>query len=288
MAFQREKQSISASQLLQALADGEEILLSQCVITGVFDINRLFDPAEKFQTDKLRFRQDGPVKKVFFDQPLVFDKCVFEENLVFAGPWSEPESISVEFKTDVIFNSSHFKAQARFRNAVFNATAGFDGCVFDGVATFKNAVIHGEAKFRTAVFSGYSLFGNMVFNSSARFTNTHFVKGANFAEVKFIGQIDFNGVYSSSRTVPAIEGITFARKRYGEDESFWRFVKQSAQEAGYYDLDGECFYSERCAMFWSKFYGLGYDALSPGKKILRQITGLKLLPELIFGRLLFG
>jgi hypothetical protein len=288
MTFQSEKQSISASRLLQALADGDDIQLSQCVITGVLDINRLFDPAEKFQIDKLRFEQRDTTKKVFFEQAIVFDKCVFEENLVFAGPWAEPESISVEFKADVIFNSSQFKAQTRFRNAVFHCTAGFDGCTFVGVATFKNALIHGEAKFRTTVFNGYSLFGNIQFNSSARFTNTHFVKGVNFAGANFMGHADFNGVYSSSRAVPAFEEIHFAGKRHGEDESFWRFVKQSALEAGYYQLAGECFYNERCSRLWAKLFGLGYDALSPLKKFLKQLAGLRLLPELIFGRMLFG
>ena len=46
MTFQREKQSVSASQLLQALADAEDIQLSQCTVTGLLDVNRFFDPAE--------------------------------------------------------------------------------------------------------------------------------------------------------------------------------------------------------------------------------------------------
>ena len=288
MSFQREKQNISASQILQALADGDDIRLSQCTITGVLDINRLFDPAEKFQTGRLSLSRNQGCKTLTLSQSIVFDKCIFEENTIFACPWSQPESAAVEFKADVIFNSSVFKAQARFRNAVFYATAGFDGCTFDGVVTFKNAIFHSDAKFRTAAFNGYCLFGNAAFKTSARFANTHFAKGANFSEVKFFGQIDFGGVYSSSRSVPVYEAIFFARRRYGDDESFWRFVKQSAQEAGYYQLAGECFYNERCARLWQKFRGLQYDALPPLKKLARIIWSVRLLPELIFGRLLFG
>ena len=289
MAFQREKQNISASQLLQALVDGDDIQLSQCTITGALDINRLFDPAEKFQTDKLSLKQSRDHRTLSFSQSIVFDKCVFEENTIFAGPWSEPDNVTVEFETDVIFNSSVFKAQARFRNTVFYGTAGFDGCTFGGVVTFKNAAFHKDAKFRTVVFNGYCLLGNTVFSASARFSNSHFAKGANFSEVKFYGQTDFGGVYSSSRAVPSYESIFFARRRYGDDESFWRFVKQSAQEAGYYQLAGECFYNERCARLWHKLRGSGYyDALSPLKKLTRILLGVRLLPELVFGRLLFG
>ncbi|UCC22506.1 MAG: potassium channel family protein, partial [Planctomycetota bacterium] len=278
-----------ATDLLQALVDGQDIQLIRCTINGVLDVNRLFDPAEKFQNEKLSVTESHDSRTLSFSQPIVFDKCVFEENVVFAGPWSEPESVVMEFRADVVFNSSQFKAQVRFRNAVFYGVAGFDGCTFDGVVTFKNAVFHEDAKFRTAAFHGYCLLGGAVFVSSARFANTHFAKGANFSEVKFYAQTDFGGVYSSSRSVPVYDSISFARKRYGDDESFWRFVKQSAQEAGYYHLAGECFYNERCASLWQKFRGPGYyDALSPFEKFVRLLLGLRLLPELVFGRMLFG
>ena len=289
MPFEREKQSVSASELLQAFADGDNVRLSQCTITGLLDVNRLFDPAEKFHTDRLLLKQTGDVRTLALSQSIVFDKCVFEENVVFTGPWTEPESVTVEFKEDVIFNSSQFKGQARFRNAVFEGTAGFDGCVFNGVVTFKNAIFEKDAKFRTVVFDGYSLFGSSVFRISARFTNSHFVKGVNFSEVKFLGQTDFDGVYSSSRAVPKHESIFFGRKLYGDDESFWRFVKQSAQEAGYYHLAGESFYDERCASLWQKLRGPGdYDSLPVLKKFGRWVLAIRLIPELVFGRLLFG
>ncbi|MHC4149928.1 MAG: hypothetical protein ACYSR5_10635, partial [Planctomycetota bacterium] len=96
MAFQREKQNVSASQLLQALVDTEEIQLSQCTITGLLDLNRLLDPAEKFQTEKLALKQDGDRRILTFSQTVVFDKCIFEENAVFSGPWSEPDSTTIE------------------------------------------------------------------------------------------------------------------------------------------------------------------------------------------------
>jgi len=288
MAFQREKQNVSATHLLQALADGDDIELNRCTIAGTLDINRLFDAAEKFQTEKLAITQNQGSKTLTLSQSIVFDKCTFEENVVFAGPWSAPDSVAVEFKTDAIFNSSLFKGQGRFRNAAFQATAGFDGCTFGGVVTFKNAIFRGDAKFRTATFNGYCLLGSAVFGASARFANTHFVKGANFSEVKFLGQTDFGGVYSSSRAVPVYESVVFGQKRYGEDESFWRFVKQSAQEAGYYQLAGDCFYNERCARLWKKFRGPRYDDLSSLKKLVLFLSAVRLLPELIFGRLLFG
>ena len=289
MVFQREKQNVAASQLLQALADGDDIQLSRCTITGLLDINRLFDPAEKFQNQKLDVRQNQESKTVIFAQSIVYNNCVFEDSTVFTGPWSQSQVVTVEFKSDVIFNSSTFKAQARFRNATFGGTAGFDGCRFDSIVTFKDAVFDKAAKFRTVIFNGFCMFSNAVFSASARFTNSHFAKGVNFSEARFHSNTDFNGVYSSSRAVPNCDSILFARHLYGDDESFWRFVKQSAQEAGYYHLAGEWFYKERCARLWHKMRGRTHsDTLRPFKKFTRMLWSLRLLPELIFGRLLFG
>ncbi len=287
--FQREKQNVSAGQLLQALVDGDEIRLSNCTVTGPLDINRLFDSAEKFQTEKLDVTQNQDRRILTFSQVIVFEKCVFEEDVVFTGPWDQPESVTVEFKSDVMCNSSTFKAQTRFRNAVFGGMAGFDGCVFGGVNTFRNAVFKKDARFRTVSFNGYSLFGSAVFETSARFTNSHFAKGVNFSGVEFLSVTDFGGVYSSSRAVPTCVSTFFSRHKYGDDESFWRFVKQSAQEAGYYRQAGEYFYKERCARLWQKVRGAGYtDFLSPADKIMRLIWAVRLLPEVVFGRLLFG
>lgn len=288
MAFERENQNISAGDVLAALAGREDIRVSQCTITGVLDVNRLFDPAEKFETQNLSVKVEDDRKILTLNQSVVFDKCIFEGNVVFAGPWSEPDSVTVCFEQDVIFNSSVFKNQSRFRSGCFLGTAGFDGCSFGGVVTFKNAVFKRDAKFRTVVSSGYSQFGGAVFEGSARFANTHFVKGANFSETRFLGVTDFGGVYSSSRAIPVYDSIYFKRKLYGEDESFWRFVKQSASEAGSYRLAGECFYNERCAGLWHKWLSSGFSSLSAVNKIKKVFSGLRLLPEFIFGRMLFG
>jgi len=288
MTFQREKQSVTASELLQAIADDSEILLKNCQITGMLDINRLFDPAEKFNTQNLDIKQSESARTIVFKQKIVFDNCTFEENTVFSGPWSDPDALAVIFNNDVIFNSSIFKGQARFRSSRFEKTAGFDGCTFNGVCTFKNTVVKGDAKFRTAVFNGYSLFGSVTFESSARFTNTQFVKGVNFADTKFLDQVDFNGVYCSSRALPAYENVRFKLKSKGQDESFWRFVKQTSLDAGYYQLAGECFYKERCASLQRKLNPAEYDNFPPAKKILHLLKSMKFIPEYLLGKLLFG
>jgi hypothetical protein len=288
MEFKGEKQSIPSNQLLQAIADGEDINLSGCTITSLFDINRLFDPAENFQIDKLKIKSENEGKILILPQQLIFNNCIFEENVTFTADWSKPDTVAVIFSNDAIFNNSQFKNQVRFRNVAFEGEASFDGCHFGAVAIFKNVHVEKDAKFRTVTFNGYCLFSKALFKSSAKFTNSHFAKGVNFEGTRFLGQTDFNGVYATNRTVPVYKSIYFGRRRFGDDESFWRFVKQSAQEAGYYHLAGECFCMERCARLWQKFKGQDYENLSPAKKFLRLVLAVRLLPEFVFGRLLFG
>lgn len=288
MAFQRENQRLSATDVLQALADGEDIKLNACTITGRVDLNRLLEEEAGINCGNLKVEQDGEKSVIKLSQPLTFNNCKFESDVFFAPPWEEPEAVRVVFEKEVLFNSSQFLGQSRFTNGTFQSYAGFDGCTFEHVCCFRDTEYYGQAMFRTVAFNGYGLFTGAMFHNEARFTNSYFGKGGNFTNVTFEDRTDFAGVYSKSKSVPVYESVKFARSKYGDDETFWRFIKQASQEAGYYQLAGESFYEERCAHLCRKFRGVNYDRLSPGKKLLRILAGIRLLPELVFGKMLFG
>ena len=288
MAFQRKNQRVSATDILQEIANGQEIKLSGCTVSGELDVNRLFVGEENFDTSKLDVTVRDDRKVVTIAERIEFESCTFEGNVCLAPPWEKPDALEVVFKSDAIFNSSFFKGQTRFSRAIFEAIAGFDGCTFELVASFRLIKYRGTALYRTALFEGYGLFDRSVFSDEARFTNTCFSKGGNFTKVRFEGVTDFAGVYSRSKSVPVYETVTFTRKRFGDDETFWRFIKQASQEAGHYQLAGEAFYNERCAHLCRRFHGPGFEELSATQKIVRYLVGLRLVPELILGRLLFG
>ncbi len=288
MAFQKENQHVSASEILQAIAANRQIRLYKCTISGDLDINRLLVEDENFDTSNLNVGIEADKKTLTLSEPIIFDSCTFEDNVFFAPPWNKPGRLEVVFKKDVAFNSSVFCGQTRFSRTLFCALASFDGCTFQRIAAFRNTTFRAQAKYRTVAFKGYGLFNDAVFCSEAGFTNTCFSKGGNFTNVRFEGKTDFAGVYSESKSVPVYESVWFTRRRYGDDETFWRFIKQASQEAGYYQLAGESFYNERCAHFWRKFCGPNYDELPTPQKIGRIVWGIRLLPELFLGRLLFG
>ena len=141
MAFQREKQRISSSEILQALADGDDIRLEGCTISGDLDVNRLFVKDESFDTSHLEVGSRDETSVVTFSQSIVFNSCTFEGNVCFAGPWDKPGELTVIFKRDIGFNSSCFQGQTRFDGVVFRGLAGFDGCTFQRVVGFMTVYL---------------------------------------------------------------------------------------------------------------------------------------------------
>ena len=288
MAFHRENQRVSASEILQAIANSQEIKLSGCTISGALDVNRFLLDDEDFDTSNLAVTQEDGTSVLTIPESIVCDSCTFEGNVCFAPPWEKPDILKVIFKNNVAFNSSTFKGQARFGLSVFEGVGSFDGCIFECIASFRSVTYKSRALYRTVLFEGYGLFDRSTFLGEARFTNTCFSKGGNFTNNIFKDVTDFSGVYSRSKAVPIYESVKFSRKIYGDDETFWRFIKQASQEAGYYQLAGEAFYNERCAHLCRRFHGPNFTDLSAIKKLGRYIVGLRLVPEIIFGRLLFG
>ncbi|MCD4831908.1 MAG: potassium channel family protein [Anaerohalosphaeraceae bacterium] len=288
MVYQREKQRLTASEILQAMAEGQDVKLHRCSISGNLDVSRLLEKEEKFNIDKLNRRQEGEKAVITFSQQLSFTECEFEDSVLMSGPWAQPDSLAVVFKRDTSFNLSVIKGQCRFDGASFHGAAGFDGCKFERVASFRNVSFGSSAMFRTASFSGYTLLSGSVFSKDASFANTYFGKGGNFKDIVFKGRTNFSDVYSGSRSVPIYESVKFERGRYGDGEPFWRFIKQAAQDAGFYQLAGESFYNERCASLWKRFLGSDFDNLSFGKKLAKMAGGVRLLPEFVFGKMLFG
>lgn len=286
--FRRENQLVSSSDILRALGMGKEINLSRCSISGDLDINSFFVHNDEYDVSALKVRRHGVKTLLTFPGSMTFNSCNFEDNVCFSSAWESESEIEATFEQDMSFNSSVFCGQVRFGRSIFKKLAGFDGCTFGRITTFRSCEFHGVAMFRTAMFNGYGLFNGAVFHKEGRFANSCFSKSGNFTEVRFKGRTDFSGVYSKSKSIPVYESVRFGRQRFGEDVTFWRFIKQSCQDAGLYREAGEAFYKEMCAHFCHQFHGPNYNELSSWRKVGRMVKGLRLLPELIFGRLLFG
>jgi hypothetical protein len=245
VGLEQENSTVAAVDILGAIAAGEDVHLTRCRISGVLDLKQFFAENPPCCIDNLHTFKEEDTDVLVLSQLLFFNSCMFESDVFFAGSWEQPESLKIVFEKDVLFNSSVFAGQTRFSNAEFKGQAGFDGCTFNRVCSFRKAVFRERAMFRTVLFEGYGLFNDALFVGDTRFANSSFGKGANYTQAQFQSRCDFAAVYSRSKAVPVYEGVSFTRKRFGDDESFCRFIKQSCQEAGYYQQAGECFYREQ-------------------------------------------
>ena len=117
MTFQKENQRVSASEILQAIAENRQIRLYKCTISGDLDINRLLVEDENFDTSNLNVGIEADKKTLTLSEPISFDSCTFEDNIFFAPPWDKPGRLEVVFKKDVAFNSSVFSGQTRVLQA---------------------------------------------------------------------------------------------------------------------------------------------------------------------------
>ena len=77
MAFQRKNQRVSATDILQEMANGQEIKLSSCTISGDLDVNRLFVGEENFDTSKLDVSVRDDRKVITIAEQVEFDSCTF-------------------------------------------------------------------------------------------------------------------------------------------------------------------------------------------------------------------
>ena len=78
MTFEREKQRISANEILQAIASGEEIKLSRCTVSGDLDINRLLSETEHFNLENCDITKQDKTSVISISERLNFNACIFE------------------------------------------------------------------------------------------------------------------------------------------------------------------------------------------------------------------
>ncbi|MHC5174152.1 MAG: hypothetical protein ACYSPJ_10545, partial [Planctomycetota bacterium] len=106
MELKESNTTITAEIILQALADGKDIHLSQCQIEGALDLNRLFTEGDSFNTEAIQDSISETTRTLVLSQPVFFNSCTFEGDVIFSGPWEQPDRLTVVFEKETLFNSS--------------------------------------------------------------------------------------------------------------------------------------------------------------------------------------
>ena len=211
MVFKRRRESISAGDVLDAIAKGWDVDIDErSVINGDLDIVLI-----KFQLDSDKFHCRPVIKgkiKIWHSEirgNINFRGAIFNGYVDFRG---------TIFNGDVKLGCTTFSMNAIFDSAIFNKEANFESATFIGNAHFSSATFNGNLYFYTATCSEYVFFKNAAFNDNAYFHSITLKHQAIFEDVKY---------WSDSVRTYLARFLTAARLRDVNGDATWwdRFIK---------------------------------------------------------------
>jgi uncharacterized protein YjbI with pentapeptide repeats len=210
---EREAHALSATELLQALAQNKDVDVRGAVIIGdlAFDAvpSRTVEDSGLMPEAQARVRnmhvarvhvipgaiaiRDSVVRgsiqtkvkeaMVLMRRPLsvtgtTFDRIVDLSRTIFLGP--------------VDFTGAVFVQKGFFIEALFEAPARFEATAFGVHSRFHKAIFRDTVTFHRAGFNGLSEFLQVTFEKDARFSQSYFKMGTGFSGSHFHGALDFS------------------------------------------------------------------------------------------------
>lgn len=141
----------------------------------------------------LNMNNGGITSTADFTEPVLFDKCVFEQDAAFKYTTFRRKAVFVgnTFKDIALFKYTRFSESADFSNSSFGEFADFKYAKFNTVSDFRNARFNGSADFKYTKFDEKADFGQARFARNADFKYTDLPQGTRFDETEFKGSADF-------------------------------------------------------------------------------------------------
>ena len=183
-----EHTKVSADDVLNAIAEGQDIDIRYADIQGDLVIMKIKDRLELDEDARLIIQGsvrmvdsaiggDADFAEVSFIGDANFSGASFSKDVHFA---------SASFSKKVYFARASFNGGAYFNSAIFGAKANFVGASFIGIADFIEASFIGDADFATASFGGYAHFSGARFSKKAAFLRVAMERPADFAKLEYL------------------------------------------------------------------------------------------------------
>lgn len=188
---------LSASEILEAIAEGLDIEITYAVIDGDLDIDKSSAIYRYLKRDE---RSGNPTLK----GNIVINHSEFSGYVsfiyaIFNGIVSFNDTV---FRGNVSFRSADFKIYGvAFSNAIFIGNADFINAKFNGDVDFSNANFKGNANLHASTFTGDVFFNNAIFTGNACFSYATFNKNADFSFTCFSGDAEFKFAHFSEDTI---------------------------------------------------------------------------------------
>lgn len=235
------QEMVSAAKILKILQKGEDIYISNAVITGDLDLTQLGG-----QIVNLNYYVTA------IDAQITFVNCEFK-GTVSAYKKNDQSQHSVHFKRGISFIECTLRKELHFQGAVVDGVAAFPGTYFEGAVHFESASFRHDANFSKSIYMGDLYFQESHFGQAAQFMNSNIGGVANFQGCSFGGNAQFGvaefHAYADFSRVSFQEGAFLDYTKFHD-----RAVFSNAHFKGRMDLKGGLF--EKDASFkGSLFYG---------------------------------
>ena len=163
----KDKITVAASQILNALMQGADINISNAIIKGHLNIGDI----------ALKLEEDETEQQVIIDQEIRIQYS--------------------EIYGDVNFGHTEIKKDLSFTYCEFKGAVGFDSTTFRKNVFFDSAMFEKHSNFTLSKFEQDVCFDSSIFKEECRFNHASFRSKTTFRSASFLGLVDFSGVLAS-------------------------------------------------------------------------------------------
>ena len=210
------QQTVSASDIMDAIKKGEDVNYSNVTVTGILDFT-FMEEKEGDLPRRRRWWRDGGDNTVNeeIQSKVTFNNVTFQDDVIayFHNDRTE-DTFTADFEQAVKFENCNFKRDAMFKYSVFERGAIFSGTQFNGESTFKYAEFEEEADFSKSFFGDDAIFKYTKFRDGASFNAAKFDRSLDMKYTKVRGDFDIKDMdvrWDMDTKYAEVNGRSFSR-----------------------------------------------------------------------------
>lgn len=186
------QKSISASEILKKIDNGESVTYKNVVIEGELDFTDLRNQRQTSSSLNF-FGGDNDTYESSVEASISFIDCTFNDDvLAYYHDERGNDTYIAHFEGDVIFQNCNFKRKSEFKYSEFQEKVDFSKTIFNREANFKYAEFSEQPSFASVEFRDDANFKYSEFPYGANFESATFEELANFKYTKFRSPVNFD------------------------------------------------------------------------------------------------
>lgn len=182
---------VKASDVMDALKNGEDVNYENVIITGVLDFTFMDEKLDDLPRKSRWWRDASNEVKEDIESRISFKNVIFEDDvLAYYHDRRSGYTFTADFEQSVTFENCEFGRNAMFKYSTFEKGASFSRSKFTDENTFKYAEFEGMADFSKTYFDDDAMFKYTEFKEGATFNAAQFDRSVDMKYTKVNGDFD--------------------------------------------------------------------------------------------------